>query len=191
MQKSSFGAIGIMIGSMVLSGCAGKNLAALDAEGLMAAPGNKVFVTYESGNCPSEKSGITCLVEKEAPEEGMLAYAKENNTSVLVAEQVVSSSGALGHAALTFARIGAAATGGAAGQGFAIGTAGGPSPSHSTEFSAVINGNFSKIDCGDFSDDDCRRNLQKLMMGLKIASSGKNASIADQDMAEYMKRNSK
>ena len=192
MQKSSFGAMIVLV-AMVMGGCAtSKNLADIDKESLLAKPGDKTYVATSASDCPSEKSGIKCLVEQEGSEEGMLAYAKENNT-LLVVEQKKTSSGAASNAAWTIMRIGAAAVGGAAGQGFAIGTAGGSggSSGYTTSFTMVANGNLSKIDCGDYSESECRTNLQKLMMGQKIALKSKGPSVADQDMAEYMKRHNK
>ena len=190
MKKSSFGAM-IALVAMVMGGCAtSKNLADIDKESLLAKPGDKTYVATSASDCPSEKSGIKCLVEQEGSEEGMLAYAKENNT-LLVVEQKKASSGAVKNAAWTIMRIGAAAVGGAAGQGFAIGTAGGSggSSGYTTSFTMVVGGNLSKIDCGDYSESECRTNLQKMMMGYSLPA--KQPSVADADMAEYIKRHNK
>ena len=191
MKKSSFGAIVLI--AMVMSGCAtSKSLVDLDKEGMLAKPGNKMFVAYYPSNCPDEKTGIMCEIDQGVNEDGLIAYAAKSKSSVLVAEQAKESGSAAKNAAWTIMRIGAAAVGGAAGQGFSIGTAGGSfSSDRYTEFSIVADGNLSKVDCGDYSESECRTNLQKLMMGQKIALKSKGPSVADQDMAEYMKRHNK
>lgn len=191
MKKSSLGAM-IMLVAMIMGGCAtGKNLAELEKEGLMLTnAGSKTYVATMAADCPSKDSGINCLVEKEGTEEGMLAYAKENNT-LLVVEQRKESSSTAKNAAWNFMRIGAAASG-SAGQGFAIGAGGGSfTGERYIEFNVVANNNLFKVDCGDFTESECRTNLQRLMMGKKIALKGNGSSVADQDMAEYMKRHSK
>ena len=179
--------------AMVMGGCAtSKNMADLSKENILSTPGNKMFVAYSASNCPDEKTDIMCEIDQGVENDGLIAYARKSKSSVLVAEQLKESSSAAKNAGWTIMRIGAAAVGGAAGQGFSIGTAGGSfSSERYTEFSIVANGNLSKVDCGDYSENECRANLQKLMMGQKIALKSKGPSVADQDMAEYMKRHSK
>ena len=189
MKKSSFGAMIVLV-AMVMGGCAtNKNMADLSKENILATPGNKMYVARYPADCPDEKTDIMCEVDQGVDDDALVAYARKSKSSVLVAEQLKTSSGAASNAAWTIMRIGAAAVGGAAGQGFAIGTAGGGgSSSNSTEFTVVVNGNLSKVDCGDITVDECRTNLQKLMMGQKIALKSKGPSLAEQDMAEYIKR---
>jgi|GEM_PF-3097100 len=81
---------------------------------------------------------------------------------MLVVEQKKESSSTAKNAAWNFMRIGAAATG-SAGQGLAIGLGGGNfTGERHIEFSVVANNNLFKVDCGDFTESECRTNLQRL-----------------------------